>query len=332
MLFTKYLYEGKIEKYHILISQEITKNCGTENINCDLCLSNFQCLKCKYNYIFSNNQKICLEENQEQSYSDEKESPNSYSTDQKEITISNKNEIKCETNEIIKGKCPYIKLNNEEFKVIYHVIKDDILTKNYTKENIIITKKDTIFQFSTLEQQKNYYLNLSFIDLTQCEKKIRDTYNISDEDSLIILKIDLKKDDLLSTYVYYEIFNPYTLEKLDLSICNDKDIIINIPIELDAETIFLYNSLNNSGYNLFNSSDPFYNDICTPYTSENKTDIILSDRRNIIYKTYGNLTLCQNGCDVEQYNSSNKRISCKCFIQKENEPEEEKVEKKFEIK
>ena len=55
-----------------------------------------------------------------------------------------------------------------------------------------------------------------------------------------------------------------------------------MPVNLQEETLSLYNSLNESGYNLFDANDVFYNDICTPYTTENGTDISLFDRKEII--------------------------------------------------
>ena len=110
---------------------------------------------------------------------------------------------------------------------------------NYTKENIVIQTKDIIFQITTLIQQRYPNLNLSLIDLTECEKKLKKKYDILDEDSLIIFKIDMKNEDILTKFVYYEIYNPYTLETLNLSICTEKDIIINIPVNIEDETISL---------------------------------------------------------------------------------------------
>ena len=37
------------------------------------------------------------------------------------------------------------------------------------------------------------------------------------------------------------------------------------------------------GYDMLNINDPFYQDICIPYKSENNTDILLSDRIDYIY-------------------------------------------------
>ena len=77
----------------------------------------------------------------------------------------------------------------------------------------------------------------------------------------------------------------------------------------------MYNSLKESGYYLFNQDDPFYNDICSTYTTENGTDIILNDRKEIIYINNGNISLCQTGCEKESYNSTTKKAKCLCPTQ-----------------
>ena len=111
---------------------------------------------------------------------------------------------------------------------------------------------------------------------------------------MIIVKSDLKSKDLSSTYVQYEIFNPYNLEKLNIDYCKNVKISINTPINLSDQTISLYNSLNQSGYNLFDSNDSFYTDVCTTYTSENGIDVTISDRQNMLYNN--NISLCQDNC------------------------------------
>ena len=58
---------------------------------------------------------------------------------------------------------------------------------------------------------------------------------------------------------------------------------IYIPIQLSEETKKLYEDLKNKGYNLFDKNDKFYTDICTPYKTENGTDILLADRYNDFY-------------------------------------------------
>ena len=104
-----------------------------------------------------------------------------------------------------------------------------------------------------------------------------------------------------TTYVLYEIYHPLTLEKLNLSVCINDEIIIDIPAELDSNIKKLYNSLNESGYNLFNGNDSFYEDICTTYTSENQMDILLSDRKKDIYIEGQSQIICQKGRKLSSY-------------------------------
>ena len=122
-----------------------------------------------------------------------------------------------------------------------------------------------------------------------CEETLKLKNNIPMEESLIILKTDIKSEDLSQTYVYYEVYNPITLQILNLTDCEEDTIIINTPVNLDEETSILYSSLKDSGYNLFDSGDDFYNDICSKYTSVNGTDITMADRKNLIFNNNGNI-------------------------------------------
>ena len=92
----------------------------------------------------------------------------------------------------------------------------------------------------------------------------------------------------------------------------DSKIIINSKINLDESTLSLYNSLKESGYNLFNKNDSFYNDVCSLYTSQNGTDMTLTDRKNEIFFNSGNISLCQTGCELKEFNSLTKYIKCDC--------------------
>ena len=221
----------------------------------------------------------------------------------------------CYIEEIIEGKCPDIVLTNLELQEIYEYIKKEILNKNYTYKNLIIPTQNVKFQISTLKDQKNTNTYISSVDLQECENILKDTYNIKSDDLLLIFKIDIKSEDYLKTFVQYEIYEPRNFQRLNLSVCNKTEIIVNVPTELDSETLSLYESLNEFGYNLFDSNDPFYNDVCTPYTTLNNTDIILSDRKDIIYANNGNQTLCQTNCSIKDYNTSYKNVVCKCSAQ-----------------
>ena len=102
-----------------------------------------------------------------------------------------------------------------------------------------------------------------------------------------------------------------------MSYCYNYKITVQTPVNLSNETIALYDIVNEFGYNIFDSEDPFYNDICTSFTSKNGTDMILSDRQNDIFSLRGNISICQYGCEFESYNKNTKRAKCNCDIQKE---------------
>ena len=65
--------------------------------------------------------------------------------------------------------------------------------------------------------------------------------------------------------------------------CENSTIFLNIPNNLEPDIISLYESLQKDGYNLFDYNDSFYNDICSPYTSGNKTDKMI-DKKIFIVK------------------------------------------------
>mgnify|MGYP006988894505 FL=1 len=228
-------------------------------------------------------------------------------------------QIKCPNiTAIIEGKC-YDRISIEQIEVVYDELKSEYILKNKTNNATIIKTDNVIFHISTLEDQMNEeYFNISVIDLGECENKIKEHEGLSEDDQLIIYKVDLKNNDLTSTYVQYEVYNPYTNNKIDLDICQDYSIILKVPVNFNTNTEILYESLDEYGYNLFDIEDAFYNDICSTYTSINGTDVTLNDRINIIYNNNANVSLCQENCYFQNYNSSNKKINCYCSVQTED--------------
>ena len=113
--------------------------------------------------------------------------------------------------------------------------------------------------------------------------------------------MDIYEDVLLIPIIEYIIFNIDTKEKLDLNICKDLKIDINIPVNINENNLFTYNS-----------SSEYYNDICSTYTTENNTDIILSDRKKECIKN--NMFLCENKCDLKEYNYNSKKVLCYCKV------------------
>ena len=171
------------------------------------------------------------------------------------------------------------------------------------KKDIIMKDKNILYQItSTYNQNNNEYNNISTIDLGTCENKLIENYDFNENESILILKMDYYEEGLLIPIIEYELYNNITKEKLDLIICQEEKINISIPVEIDKEEeLFKYNS----------SSD-YYNDICFTYTTNNKTDITLKDRRNEY--TNNNMSLCEVNCEYDGYNSESKQSLCSCQI------------------
>ena len=236
-------------------------------------------------------------------------------TDTEKLSIFEETEKikRCTIDDILNNKCQKEVVTDKQIKELNTRIKETYLNEEYNRKNNIIITENVVFQVTKLNNQTfPNFTEASTIDLGECQQKLKDFYKIPEEESLIIYKTDIKTSDLIHSYIQYEIYNPIKLERLNLSICYDSKITINSKINLDESTISLYNSLMNSGYNLFDQNTPFYKDICSTYTSQNGTDMTLTDRRNEFFFNSANFSLCQTGCELKEFNSFTKYIKCDC--------------------
>ena len=210
-------------------------------------------------------------------------------------------------------------LTTEQIIEVYKKLKEEYFSGNYSGQSKVVSTENVIYQISTFEHQlNNEDPNISSIDLGSCENKLKKYYNLENNDSLLIFKMDLKSEDQKQTFVHYEIYHPYNYSLLNLSLCDSK-IIVNTPVDLSDNSIKLYESLLEYGYNIFDSGDDFYNDICSVYTTINGTDMLIEDRKKNIYYNTGNITMCQTGCDFILYNTTTKKSKCDCDIKAKTE-------------
>ena len=113
--------------------------------------------------------------------------------------------------------------------------------------------------------------------------------------------MDIYNKGSLTPVIEYEIYDSKTKNLLDLSICNNTKINILIPAIIDEDNI-----------NKYNSSDEYYNDICHTYTTESRTDIILTDRKNEFITN--NMSLCDSKCEYRGYDTDIKKAKCECEV------------------
>ena len=309
-------------------SLKIEYNFGCHK-NCEICemvgltLDNQKCTNCKintndlcfmkdegncfntssliYKYYNSNGNFLCVEKNEV--------CPDDY-------PFENKNTKEC------KDTISYKDLDSDNYDInnskktidtIIELLNEQIKNKaiNYTIDTIIKGNNIT-FQIATPENQKDsifnkLYYNISSIDLNECEEQLKNYYHINE---LIILKIDIKRNDTISTQVEYQVLNPQNGEVLNLSICENVTIDLYVPINFDTATHDLVKQLKEQGYDILNSKDSFYNDICTPYTSSNGTDVLIKDRKTDYYNP--NLTLCEENCEYKSFDITTSKANCQC--------------------
>ena len=168
------------------------------------------------------------------------------------------------------------------------------------KKDILKIENDTLYQITSDFNQKNINDNTkSRIDLGNCKNILREKYNITQDEPLIIFKIEKYLEELIIPIIDFEIFNPTTKERLDLDFCKNEIIDIYIPVDINESILYKYEP---------NSS--FYNDICYTYTNEFGIDMTLYDRQNEFNNNY--MSLCSINCTYSQYISETKNVLCQC--------------------
>ena len=174
-------------------------------------------------------------------------------------------------------------------------------------EGYIIKDKNVTYHLTLIMEDilfENPIPNVSSLNLGECENRLKNHYNIDKDLPLIILKIDYFLNYSLIPVILYELFDPTTKKKLNLTICDNISINLNVPTyEINESTIYKY--------------DPksiYYSDECDG-ASEIDYDIILNDRKKEYINNH--LSICENNCVFIEYDNDNQKSFCVCDIKKE---------------
>ena len=137
-------------------------------------------------------------------------------------------------------------LNEEEIKNYDNILKSaeqEFTSDNYDTNDLdngidkIIETEKLIITFTTTQNQKNnIYNNKTTIDIGECENKLRNFYNISNNETLYMKKIDIFQEGIKTLKVEYDIYAKLfgkNLIKLNLTVCEKSKIIISMPIILN---------------------------------------------------------------------------------------------------
>ena len=268
------------------ISENCHNDCAKKYLN-DICYKN-----CSYFYYFDyDNNYICTENDS---------CPKKYNTliFEKKECIDNSLEVLYTIIDNIVNNFTFGSYNTS---YLYQGI-DDIIFHN-DASSLTITK---------IEYQKNNENNYtSTIDLGDCKQNIRKYYNLSDNETIYILKKDTLNEGMKIPEISFEIYarlNGTNPQKLNLSIClNTKmEIKYQLPINLsESEESYLRSFSNKT-----------IEDNCLPAQSSSGADLTSSDRKKEYIER--SIDLCQKNCFISGYDIETKYVKCDCLTLENN--------------
>ena len=225
-----------------------------------------------------------------------------YENIMEDLITNNKNDFITKEEEI-KYYNYLLKILEKGFTEIYETTKIDI-----GQDEIIKTEKMTVTFTTSQNQKSNINKNITSIDLGECENLLRKEYKISNNKKLYIKKIDIVQEGMKIPKVEYDVYCKLfgtNLVKLNLTVCENKKISINIPFLL------------NGNIDEYNRSSGYYNDICYSTTSEDGTDITIKDRQtNYIIE---DKIVCQEDCVFSNYDHKKYKAQCLCNVKDSSE-------------
>ena len=226
----------------------------------------------------------------------------------------------------------FILLNNDEndFNLIKHkaevtnlniidndpIILSDLLSYKIDKiiNNIIVGKKFYIieenFNISIYSTNNINDEDESFIDLLNCETKLKQGNNVDLNNKLIIVLLEIFSDNskTLTNNIKLVIYDE-NKKKLNLSVCDGEKVKINYKMKKNYEIIQKIEKFSLFGIDILDIDSPFFNDICSDDIIINGEFFNLEERINNLYVNY---SICDNNCEYEKINIKKLTISCIC--------------------
>ena len=173
-----------------------------------------------------------------------------------------------------------------------------------------VSNKYTITIFKSKECAESLLTNLVVLDMSVCINLLKQHYNIPEDMDLITLQMDIQRENQ-SNQVAYTYYHPISGIRLDLEICAEEKVEVKVPIketpEIDVQEALDFKEL---GVDVYNISDPFFNDICINYGTDGK-DTTINDRREHYYQ---NPNFCEDGCEYKGVHLDTLEADCLCEV------------------
>ena len=224
---------------------------------------------------------------------------------------------KCINGSTLNENCKNItdeKINLKIKEEILSLYAENSQMKEFKTQNYKAQVGNTSSEMTFLNPEND----MPVIDLGYCETLLKEANGIPLDQSLIMIKIENTQEDNINDQknkiLDVDVFDPITLKKLNLSVCDNTTIDVYTPLIMSETNEEIYKNLIDEGYDPFDLSDKFYREICTPYTSENGTDVLLDEREEFVYSTIINESRCMGNCEYVSYSLDTKYMKCECPV------------------
>lgn len=166
-------------------------------------------------------------------------------------------------------------------------------------------------------------LGLSQVDLSSCENKIRESYNISDDKFIILKKSDFDSEINLdslnnpfsSNLLSFSFFDPETRKKYDTNLCKESNVSLFFPLKKEASSqlnLNKYYNLASENVNIYDSQNPAFQSRCVRLRDNSTNyDTTINFRRT---NYFANKTVnCGAECRFSEIDL-NEYVNCQCNI------------------
>ena len=243
----------------------------------------------EYSFVFDSK---CYFRCPDGSYPDDGECRTSYSSDKNDTCSIKKYFLNvCKINlQTPREKRKFIE--NTTNGITNNELSDLVLLAIEQKYNFTIKEENEIYQIYPLSSRFRDP-NLTYINLDECGKLLREFNGLSDEDDIIVFKIEYKSPDFKIPIIEYNLFGYNGKRKLSLHTCNDLKIKYYIPKIINDYEDYKYNPANN-----------YYYDRCL------SSVLTIQDRKDFFNQN--NMSLCESLCTYKGY--ENNHIICECKV------------------
>jgi hypothetical protein len=211
-------------------------------------------------------------------------------------------------------------LEKEKIKQYKNVVLNKVVANTVLPLNNTILFGDSMYSGQIFKSSDEFLSrenaianNLPVINYSECEAKLKRTYNMTKTHEIIYMtsRTDFSNNQNSSSYDIYA-YDNISKKRLDLNYCENTTNIVELPLTAtNGLNMTLYNEMKKQGVDIFNSDDPFFNDICFTYIDNNtNSDVSLSWRRSNIYMQKKPMCIGLN-CTYNGINEINY-ISCNC--------------------